>query len=47
MNVTRKDTFHSVLVALYVMLSSHASRRQEQHGISINWELVSNGSSYW
>ncbi|KAL2282715.1 hypothetical protein FJTKL_10349 [Diaporthe vaccinii] len=38
-NVTGKDTFHSVLMALYVMLRSHASQRQEQHEISINWEL--------
>lgn len=45
-NVTGENTFHSVLMALYVMLRSHASQRQEQHEISINWELVSNGSSY-
>lgn len=46
-NVTGQDTFHSAMMALYVMFSSHASQWQEQHDISINWELVSNGLSYW
>lgn len=47
MNVTRQDTFYSVLMALYVMLSSHTSQRQEQNGMSINWDAVSKGLSYW
>lgn len=47
MNVTRQDTFYSVLMALYVMLSSHTYQRQEQNGVSINWDLVSKGLSYW
>ena len=45
-NMTRQDTSESVLMAFYAMLSSHVSRRPEQHGISINWEIVSAGASY-
>lgn len=35
-NMTQKDSSGSVLMAFYAMLSSHASRRPEQHGMSIN-----------